>query len=374
MTQIAETTGRKSDGPFFSICIPQYNRTAFLIEACKSLAQQTYKDFEVCISDDRSTDGKEAELLSYLQQSGLSFIYRKQEHNCRYDGNLRASIDLSRGQYCFLLGNDDGLVSPNTLQELYDDIQQFGPMGAVITNFEDFATGKPVRRMRQTGVIGAGPVVAANHFRNVSFVSGVVLNGERARALSTSKWDGSEMYQMYLMCRIVAEGGLLLGIDRVAIRKDIQIPGEMVDSHISKPRLKPCPIIERQHTFHLLGRLVADAIEPYLSDRERQPVIEKVLHQILLFTYPFWVFEYRRIQSWNYAAGICLGMKPRHLIKGICLSRWRKARIAFLYAIVSLLGLTIPASIFHRLYPRLHALAKSKWGRRIAGAQYAGTA
>src|SRR5688572_13243216 len=196
--------------PFFSICIPQHNRTAFLIEACRSLAAQTFREFEVCISDDCSTDGKEQELLDFLKQSGLSFVYQRQEENLRYDGNLRASIALSRGHYCFLLGNDDALASPDTLQEIHDEIEQAGEASVVITNFEDFSTGNVVTRVTETGLQGSGPTVAAGNFRNVSFVSGVLLDGRQARRLSTAKWDGSEMYQMYLTCRIIAEGGQLL--------------------------------------------------------------------------------------------------------------------------------------------------------------------
>src|SRR2546422_615489 len=90
--------------PFFSICIPQYNRTPFLIEACKMLAKQTFKNFEVCISDDCSTDGKQHQLLGYLEQSKLSFVYQRQKRNLRYDANLRASIGLAAGRYCVLLG------------------------------------------------------------------------------------------------------------------------------------------------------------------------------------------------------------------------------------------------------------------------------
>ena len=48
--------------PYFSICIPQHNRTSFLIEALRTLDRQTFRDFEVCISDDASTDGREADL------------------------------------------------------------------------------------------------------------------------------------------------------------------------------------------------------------------------------------------------------------------------------------------------------------------------
>src|SRR2546423_2748301 len=352
--------------PFVSICIPQYNRTEFLIEACKSLAGQTFKNFEVCISDDCSTDGMEQELLDYLTASDLSFVYRKQERNTRYDGNLRASIALSEGEYCFLHGNDDCLASPDTLQEIYDEMQQHGPLGVVITNFEDFATGRQFRRMKSTGVVGAGPGVAADHYRNVSFVSGVILNGARARALTTAKWDGSEMYQMYMVCRLIAEGGQLLAVDQIAIRCGIQIPGAQVDSYARKPRLRPCPIVERRHTFDQLGRLVIDAIEPFANSAERQQLAERVLQQLLLFTYPYWIFEFRRVQSWNYAAGICLGMRPRNITQGIALNWPRRLRISSLYSAVSLVGLLSPVSLFDRLYPRLHSFSKSRAATAVA--------
>src|SRR5262249_44138276 len=81
--------------PFFSVCIPQYNRTSFLIATCRSLAVQTFRAFEVCISDDCSTDGRERELLDFLQSSGLSFVYYKRPTNGRYDANLRSSIELA---------------------------------------------------------------------------------------------------------------------------------------------------------------------------------------------------------------------------------------------------------------------------------------
>src|SRR5438067_1718958 len=105
--------------PYFSICIPQYNRTSFLIEACRSLATQTFRDFEICISDDCSTDGRESELLEFLEGIGLSFVYSRQPENRRYDANLRASIELASGNFCFLLGNDDALASASTLENVY---------------------------------------------------------------------------------------------------------------------------------------------------------------------------------------------------------------------------------------------------------------
>src|ERR1700722_12253815 len=104
--------------PFFSICIPQHNRTSFLIEACRQLKLQTCQDFEICISDDCSTDGRGEELQQFLRESQLSFVYRKQEKNRRYDGNLRAAIGLASGEYCILMGNEDCLGGDTALEVL----------------------------------------------------------------------------------------------------------------------------------------------------------------------------------------------------------------------------------------------------------------
>ena len=322
------------------------------------LAQQTYRDFEVCISDDCSTDGRQKELVAFLKTSGLSFVYMRQEKNTKYDSNLRASIALAGGQYCFLLGNDDCLALPETLEKLHNEVQLYGPVSVVITNYEDFATGKAYRRVRKSGIVGAGPEVAASSYRNFSFVSGILLETAKAKQHATGKWDGSEMYQMFIGCRMIAEGGILLGLERVTVRKDIQIHGEIVDSYALKPRVKPCPIVERRHTFHLIGRLVADAIQPYSEPSERERFWVKILLQLLLFTYPFWIVRYRQVQSWRYAVGICLGMRPRNTFDGMRMNFLRRTWLSGLYITVSLIGLSVPTRLFDALRGVSYVVAK----------------
>lgn len=330
-----------------------------MVEACRVLSGQTYKHFEVCISDDCSTDGRESELIDFLKTSGLSFSYKRQEKNSRYDANLRASVSLASGRFCFLLGNDDCLASPETLNKLHNELQLYGPVSVVITNYEDFATGKTDRRIGKTGIIGSGPEVAASNYRNFSFVSGILFETAKAKEHATGKWDGSEMYQMFIGCRMIAEGGTLLGLETVTVRKDIRIHGEVVDSYALKPRIKPCPIVERRHTFHLIGRLVADAIQPYSSTFEKERLCGKILLQLLLFTYPFWIVKYRQVQSWKYAVGICLGMRPRNAFYGLGLNFFRRAWLSGLYVLVSLIGLSVPAWLFDALHPVSYLLAKS---------------
>jgi glycosyltransferase involved in cell wall biosynthesis len=320
---------------------------------------QSHKDYEVCISDDCSTDGRQAELLSFLEAQRFPFVYRIQPRNVRYDGNLRAAIGLARGRYSVLLGNDDALNGPEALASLKGAMDDHGPAGVVVPDFEDFATGGRAWRIRHTRNCGSGPQVAAAHFRNFSFVSGVVVETAQAQAVATERCDGSEMYQTFIGCRLIASGLRLLELGRVLVRKDIRFAEEVVDSYAARPRVWPCPIVERPIPLRLLGRVVADAVSPYVRPTKRQELYEKIILQLLLFTYPFWILEYRRVQSWPYALGVCLGMRPPVLTEGLGLSRTRLLRLKALYGLVTACGLGIPLGLFRSLQGPLYRLAKA---------------
>jgi glycosyltransferase involved in cell wall biosynthesis len=345
--------------PYFSICIPQYNRTSFLLECLRSMAVQTFRDFEVCISDDCSTDAREQEVLDFLEQSDLSYVYRRQARNSRYDANLRASIALARGEFCLLLGNDDQLSSPDSLAEYHTLLASSQPVGVATCNFRDGGTGQVVRRIKAARMLPGGPATAANVYRNFSAVAGVVLKRDLAQAHATDRWDGAEMYQTYLASRIIAQGWSLLYVDRPLVQMGTVLPGETVDHVLRRPRLDPCPIVERRLTLTKLARIVDDAIAPYAPSGARQRYARWIATQLYLFPYPYWLVAYRRAQSWRYAVGIGLGMRPRNVLEGMPLS-WRgRAWLSLVYGLVSLAGLLVPPWLFDASRRPLFRLAKA---------------
>jgi hypothetical protein len=350
--------------PFFSICIPQYNRTDFLFRACETFESQNFEDFELCISDDVSTDGRRGDLLNYLDKSGLIYTYAVTPRNLRYDGNLRSAIGLSNGRYVFLLGNDDGLSDPDVLDCIRRKIAEFAPIGVAITNYREVATGQTFRRVRRTGVLGSGPEMAAETFRNYSFIGGIVFEGARCRQEATDRVDGSEMYQMYLGTRLIAGGGRLLAIDRVCVDKDLQISGQTVDSYRLKPRLTPCPIIKRLLPMGRLLEVVAAGLGPNTTRPGSEAHLLSVARQLYLFTYPFWLFEFRRVQSWRYAFGVLLALSPRDVASGLALSRLGQMRLWLLYLLAGSAGLLVPIRFFDALRPKLYTVAKHMNSRR----------
>jgi hypothetical protein len=353
-----EVRRKTVEQPFFAICIPQYNRTSFLIESCRLLDLQQSRNFEVCISDDCSTDGREAELLTALHASGLSFVYRRLEHNRRYDGNLRSAIELASAPYCFLLGNDDALKDPETLGDLEKAVRSGHDPSVVFTNFEDFSTHQVTRRVQHDGLIGAGPLVAAASFRKFSFVSGVVLKTAEAQAASTSRWDGSEMYQMYVGCRLIAQGGGLLELAQVTVRKDIAIADETVDSYARKPAGSSWGFPERRIPLVTNAALVLDAIEPSATGRRLRLQLN-VLMQFFGLLYPYWLIEYRRVQSWAFAVGVARAMRPSRSLADAHLTISARLFAWLTYVVSTVAGLVVPVAIGGRLLAPLRRLARA---------------
>src|SRR5436190_254559 len=115
---------RRRSSPLFSLCVPQYNRTSFLLKCLESFRTQVFQDFEICISDGGSTDGRHQEVVDFLAASKLSFSFLRHEHNLRYDPNLRSSMSLARGRYCLLFGNDDMLACPAALKTIANELEK----------------------------------------------------------------------------------------------------------------------------------------------------------------------------------------------------------------------------------------------------------
>ena len=97
------------------------------------LKRQTRQDFEVCISDDCSTDGRAGELQQLLRQLQIAFVYRRQPKNSRYGANLRGAIALASGEYCLLMGNDNCLAEETTLESLRTSLRNHPKTGVAIT-------------------------------------------------------------------------------------------------------------------------------------------------------------------------------------------------------------------------------------------------
>jgi glycosyltransferase involved in cell wall biosynthesis len=351
--------------PFFSICIPQYNRTAHLILALSSYARQTFRDFEVVVSDGASPDGGQDRVRAALVASGMKHVFVESDGRLPYDANLRRAITHSSGRYLVLMGNDDGLHDEAVLADLADRIAAAGPIGAAITNYLELPGGEVFRRATSDRVVGRGPEAAAACFRSFAFVSGVVLDGEVARASATDAVDGSEMYQMYLAARVLSAGASMLHVDRICVDKDLQLPDERVESFRTVARANPSDYLDRPLTLVAIARTVAFGIETGAGREALAAVVPHLTGQLYRYTFPFWLIEWRRILPWSSALALYRRLRPAEVCRGLPLARGVGIQLWIQYLIRGMGGLLVPLSIFERLRPWLYRWAKR---RTVSGA------
>ncbi len=104
--------------PIVSVCIPTYNRKNYLKEALQSVFAQTYKNYEIVVLDDGSTDGTE----EMIKQLDCSIRYHWQE-NTGDAASRNKLTELAAGRYITFLDSDDLLI-PDAIERMIAVMQQ----------------------------------------------------------------------------------------------------------------------------------------------------------------------------------------------------------------------------------------------------------
>lgn len=103
--------------PSVSICIPTYNRKDYLKETIESILAQTYKNYEIVIVDDGSTDGTE-DMIKSLE---YPVTYHWQE-NAGDAAARNKLVELAKGDYISFVDSDDLLI-PDAVERMVHAMQ-----------------------------------------------------------------------------------------------------------------------------------------------------------------------------------------------------------------------------------------------------------
>ena len=104
--------------PLISIAMPVYNVEIKWLEKCiDSVINQTYDNWELCISDDASTDSKIKKCLEAYEQKEprIKVVFRKENGHISLATN--SALEIATGEFIALLDNDDELP-PHALFEV----------------------------------------------------------------------------------------------------------------------------------------------------------------------------------------------------------------------------------------------------------------
>lgn len=121
-----------------SICIPNYNRPDFLYKNLYEIGKQANEQVEVCVSDDCSSESVD-DVIKKIKTKfpKLKLSYKKQKTNLGFDRNVLFVVEMAKGEYCWLLSNDDVLM-PRGVERVIKYLKSNAAANLLLVNYRRF--------------------------------------------------------------------------------------------------------------------------------------------------------------------------------------------------------------------------------------------
>ena len=132
----------------FSVIVPVYNAENYLHKLVESVLQQTYKDYELILVDDGSTDGSYALMKQYAKRYDQIKAYTKE--NTGPGMTRKFGFEKATGDLLFFVDSDDWITNSTVLEEIHNTFIKhstvdrediIGNTKEVIRGFEEIEKG-----------------------------------------------------------------------------------------------------------------------------------------------------------------------------------------------------------------------------------------
>lgn len=119
--------------PLLSICLATFKRAEFLAATLDSIVEQMEDGVELVIVDGASPDKTPAVVAPYLARFP-AIRYFREEENSGVDRDYDKAVGYARGEYCWLMTDDD-LLKPGAIRRVLDALRT-GERSLVLVNAE----------------------------------------------------------------------------------------------------------------------------------------------------------------------------------------------------------------------------------------------
>ena len=108
--------------PLISVIVPVYNVEKYLNRCIDSILNQTFKQIEIILVNDGSTDNSPTICDEYCERYENIIVIHKE--NNRVAAARNDGIKIATGKYISLVDSDDW-IEPNMLEEMYNKAEEF---------------------------------------------------------------------------------------------------------------------------------------------------------------------------------------------------------------------------------------------------------
>lgn len=324
-----------------TICIPAYNRASLLGPLLESILSQNFEDFDLLICEDRSPECDAiAGVVRHFQQMHPGRIhYEENPDNLGYDGNIRRLVERARGQYCLFMGNDD-LLCPGALASIAAAIQCHPDCGVVVRSYASFEDNpdqykQVFRYFPGELVIPAGEQAVATAYRRSVVISGMVIHRESALAVATTRFDGTLLYQLYLVGMVLAKRSVVFLPQIIALRRD-GTPPDFGNSAVERGKFVPHDQTPESSIHFMRGMLT---IAEYVGAETGLNVFPMIRSDIGNYAYPILSIQAQRSNRVFVKYGVDLAR----------LGLWRSPLFYLYFMAILILGTSRMDRIIHWL-------------------------
>ncbi|WP_082420489.1 glycosyltransferase [Paenibacillus sp. A3] len=123
-----------------SVIIPCYNHGKFIEETIESIKKNTYKNFEIIIVNDGSTDEETLKVLDHVEKSGVKVLHQE---NSGLSAARNTGINTAIGEFILPLDADD-IIDPLFFEKTVEAIQKDENIGFVYTYVQFFGAASGI--------------------------------------------------------------------------------------------------------------------------------------------------------------------------------------------------------------------------------------
>lgn len=137
--------------PLVTINLPSYNHEAFIGACLDSILAQTYRNFQVLVTDDCSTDGTLKIAEAYAKKHPDKIKVHPNSVNQGIAKNFSRGLKMARGTY-FINFNSDDIMLPQNLEKLVEAMEAHPEAALCHSNvlYFDSESGEVVRVRHKT--------------------------------------------------------------------------------------------------------------------------------------------------------------------------------------------------------------------------------
>ncbi len=274
--------------PKISVCIPAYNRAEVLSELLDTIILQDFDSFEIVICEDRSPQREKiAEVVrSYsLIHPGVIHYFENAE-NLGYDGNVRNLIEKSQGEYCLFMGNDD-LMCQGALKTVASALDRHKNVGVILRSYAAFDRTpdnivQTFRYFDKEIFFPSGAETISTIYRRSVVGAGMVYQRSSALQYATDRFDGTLLYQLYLVANILMDMNAVFLPEIIVLYRNGGIP-DFGNSAAEKGKFKPKEHTPESSVCFMQGML---DIARYVDTQRKVRVFRPILRDIANYSYP----------------------------------------------------------------------------------------